>query len=367
MTRERTDPEPRLLLYRKRGIWYVRATWPDGTRTAASLGVRDRAVAEERLSTYSREVLPLLVQEYATAQAAADPDPHTDPGPRLREVLDYYLDVTLPNKGSSERTINGLRTKLYDFQSFCATRHVGRVSQVSRRLIDEYAAALHQRGLSPKTVGNYLAAVRAAFNAAEEGERIAAPPVRRIPLPRAPEPEIYPLTLDQLRRVVETIRARDPRIADAIEWIALTGNRPSDTVSLLWRHVRLGDRIVERTQVKSKRLAQYQISAAAAAVIARRPRISDFVFCEPDGSQMTVHVLYRRFTRAVRHAALGRTVNPKDLRHTFGSLMANGTPPCPLPVLQVLMGHASIQTTMRYVHAGDAYVYVDALGDALGR
>ena len=38
------------------------------------------------------------------------------------------------------------------------------------------------------------------------------------------------------------------------------------------------------------------------------------------------------------------------LRHTFGTVMARRVP---LPVLQKLMGHADVQTTMRYVDVNE--------------
>lgn len=48
--------------------------------------------------------------------------------------------------------------------------------------------------------------------------------------------------------------------------------------------------------------------------------------------------------------SLGRAKPLRCLRHTFGTEMAKKVP---LPVLCELMGHADIETTMRYVDVGE--------------
>ena len=65
---------------------------------------------------------------------------------------------------------------------------------------------------------------------------------------------------------------------------------------------------------------------------------------------------YQALQKAVRaiYKRAGIAQPPKllhCLRHTFGTEMARRVP---LPVLRELMGHADIETTMRYVDVADA-------------
>jgi len=56
------------------------------------------------------------------------------------------------------------------------------------------------------------------------------------------------------------------------------------------------------------------------------------------------------------------------LRHSFGTRLANSNPPTPLKVIQELMGHQSIETTLRYVHTteGQKRDAIAGLGNANG-
>ena len=58
----------------------------------------------------------------------------------------------------------------------------------------------------------------------------------------------------------------------------------------------------------------------------------------------TVHAIYDRAGVARPPKAL------HCLRHTFGTVMARKVP---LPVLQKLMGHSDVQTTLRYVDVNE--------------
>lgn len=84
-----------------------------------------------------------------------------------------------------------------------------------------------------------------------------------------------------------------------------------------------------------------------AALKAMRHLKGDLVFCNPDGSPMTVWQLHERLRGARRRAGL-RKVRWHDLRHSFGSQFAIAG--VPVPQAQKWMGHKSIQTTMRYAH-----------------
>ena len=59
-----------------------------------------------------------------------------------------------------------------------------------------------------------------------------------------------------------------------------------------------------------------------------------------------------------RDRGTGKDLVFHDLRHTFGTMAVEKFP---LPTVQAWMGHADIQTTMRYVHHRDRGDEADAL------
>jgi integrase len=72
----------------------------------------------------------------------------------------------------------------------------------------------------------------------------------------------------------------------------------------------------------------------------------DLVFCHPEtGNPCDASKLRRRFKKAVRSASV-REVRFHDLRHSYGTAMAAAG--APLRSLMEWMGHADLQTTLRY-------------------
>jgi integrase len=86
----------------------------------------------------------------------------------------------------------------------------------------------------------------------------------------------------------------------------------------------------------------------------------DLVFAEADGAWLNDDRLRRRYETALRSAGL-RRLRFHDLRHTFGSLAITRAD---IVEVQAWMGHADIQTTMRYLHYRDRGQATERLADA---
>lgn len=341
-------------------VYHANFTLPSGRRMRPRLGTTDRDEAEAILEQFVDHDLPGIVAADLAELEAAAPAPPGSPGPRLTDLVDHYLTVVMPNRRAVPRSIDKARYELRAFTDWCASQRIGRLQQLNRLVLDRYAATLQHR--HPKTARNYLATVRAMLNAAEASELIDRNPVRVMPLPKVPEVAIEPLTASEIAQVLRICQT-DPTL-DGARWIALTGQRPSDTVTLRVASIDLERGIVSRGQTKTKRLAQFPICPPALELVRNRIRdgrlrAQDLVF-HHHGHPLSTQRLYDRFQAAMRRAAFPRQVNFKLLRHSFAYALANATPPCPLPQLQVLMGHADIKMTMRYVRPGDPAPYLQA-------
>ena len=88
------------------------------------------------------------------------------------------------------------------------------------------------------------------------------------------------------------------------------------------------------------------------------------VFCSPIGGVLDEGQIRDTFYAALARAGIdrdrgtGKDLVFHDLRHTFGTMAVEKFP---LPTVQAWMGHADIQTTMRYVHHRDRGDEADVL------
>ncbi len=91
----------------------------------------------------------------------------------------------------------------------------------------------------------------------------------------------------------------------------------------------------------------------------------DLVFVAETGSYLDGSALRRRYAAALRRAGL-RSLRFHDLRHVFGTRMIAKAD---IRRVQEWMGHADIQTTMRYLHyaprGDDAQLVADAFDFAV--
>jgi len=84
-----------------------------------------------------------------------------------------------------------------------------------------------------------------------------------------------------------------------------------------------------------------------AALKKHRHLRGEYIFCKEDGSMFTKNESKHPLWRACKRAGL-RSIGWHALRHTFASHLAmRGVP---LKAIQELLGHSTIEMTMRYAH-----------------
>jgi integrase len=142
---------------------------------------------------------------------------------------------------------------------------------------------------------------------------------------------------------------------------AFTGLRRGELLALRWRDIDFSGSIVRvrasyaaraLTTPKSGKVRSVPLApevAKALAKLASRPYFTgedDLVFPGEVGDYLDGSALRRRYQAALRSASL-RPLRFHDLRHTFGTRMIAKAD---IRRVQEWMGHADIQTTMRYLH-----------------
>jgi integrase len=137
-----------------------------------------------------------------------------------------------------------------------------------------------------------------------------------------------------------------------------TGLRVGELFGLKWDDLDLvaGRLMVRRTLwhqleciPKGGRVREVPLSNEAIAVLRDHRHLKGpYVFCEPDGTRLTHSRVKDVAPRTCQRAGLPKRLTTHDLRHTFAShLVMRGVA---LKAVQELLGHATIDMTMRYVH-----------------
>jgi len=227
-----------------------------------------------------------------------------------------------------------------------------RLDEVAPRQIEEYKGLMLKEGLSPKTVNNHLVVLRRMLAVAEEWELIDHVP--KFKWLKVPEAEFDFLSFEESERLLSAGQGEwSTMIAVAMK----AGLRQGEILALRWRDV---DWVAEKINVRQSvvrgivgapkgwRSREVPLSPELlSALKGHRHLRGELVFCDEDGHMRTKNECRRPLYDTCKRAGL-REIGWHVLRHSFASqLVMRGVP---LRVVQDLLGHRDIKTTMRYAH-----------------
>ena len=216
-----------------------------------------------------------------------------------------------------------------------------------QRLGEALRGAL-EHGLPPAQNRKAAAERRLATRRAERTAAYAALPARerrKQPQPRKPYKPAKPKLIPS-----------NPFAIAAIRFLALTGWREQEVLSLRWDAVDMESGRVNLKDTKTRQ-SYRTLSAPAVAVLAElseRPRPAGSPFAFPGHSARQPLTDIKHVWESVREAAGLTDVRLHDLRHNFASYGASAL--YNLPVISKLLGHKDLASTQRYAHLTDAAV-----------
>ncbi len=321
------------------------------------LGLPDtRAGAEHAERLHIERVLK-------TGEVTQTPSPPKEV-PRLRDFVELYLDASrLQNKPSSVAA-----------KEWTLRRHlvpaIGdlRLEQVTYAVVEDLKIELARKRarnwdksditdpptLSAKSINNILTILRRMLVIARKRGLIAVVP--EIDWLKVPPQEFDFLDFEEADRLLGAV---DEEWRTMVLVALRTGMRMGELIALRWQDVDLvAGRITVRQNAVKGRIGTPKSGKAReialsndtrAALKSHRHLRGPFVFCTMDGVMLKYTELRHPLWRACRKAGL-RPVQWHALRHSFAShLVMRGVP---LKAVQELLGHSTIQMTMRYAHLG---------------
>jgi integrase len=228
------------------------------------------------------------------------------------------------------------------------------LDEIGARDIEALKARMLDAELKPKTVNNTLTILGKLLSYAVEVGAIERAPKAK--LLRVPPQKFDFLDFAEYTRLSDAARP-EPEWYAAVVVGAEAGLRRGEILALQWEDVDLVARTLtvrhseylgKLVSPKGNKHRTIPLTARLAAGLkAIRHLRGPFVFCDADGEMLTREVMRWNLPRLCRKAGL-RPVGWHGLRHSFCSHLAmRGVPP---KAIQELAGHASLTTTMRYMH-----------------
>lgn len=146
-----------------------------------------------------------------------------------------------------------------------------------------------------------------------------------------------------------------PAAIAAARFLAVTGWRRGEALSLKWVEVDLATRTARLADTKTGR-SMRPLSLAACDVLRGLPRFGELVFPAPSGKAMSG--FRQTWLRIAAQSSLSKEVTPHTLRHSFASIAADlGFSEL---TIAALLGHAKGSVTARYAHHAGAVLLQSA-------
>jgi integrase len=359
----------RLVKRKRRDQWYVKYRLPSGKQVEKRLGPAWTERSVPPAGYYTRKIAEAELEAILTdVRRGSLPDPGDCSGKTFGDAVAEWLRFVEDEKARRSSTLRDYRNTA----NGCLTPEFGAetpLEAIGRARIDSYRRRLLAEGrLSRRTIQKQMVLLHGIFKRAKWLGWVSANPaddVERVNVQRSGEFNVL-----SAAEVGTVARKADPTFGAAILVAAFTGLRTGEVRALRWRDVNFAGSSIrvqrnkpaggEEGAPKSGKVRSVPLMDDAAReldALSRREAFvgpDDPVFCNESGEMLGEDAFRKALYSALEEAGIDRESFPArggftfhDLRHTFGTLAAQVWP---LHDVQAFMGHADIQTTMRYLH-----------------
>jgi integrase len=357
------------LVKRKRGDqWYVRYRFPSGRKVQRKLGPAWTGKGRPPAGYYTKRTAEAELHAILTdIRRGEAPDPGERSGRTFGDAVAEWLRYVEHDKARKASTLRDYRNTAYG-RLVPEFGEQTPLEQITAERIDAYRRRLLAEGeVSRRTVQKSLVLLHGILKRAKALKWIPTNPaddVERVNLTRSGEFNV--LTVEQVEAIAREARGM---FGPAILVAAYTGLRTGELRALRWRDVDFAAATIhvrrnlpaggEESAPKSGRVRSVPLiddAARALDGLSRREHFTepdDRVFAGETGGAVSEDAFRHALYEAMEAAGIDREGFPAgpfrfhDLRHTFGTLAVQVFP---LVDVQAYMGHADIQTTMRYAH-----------------
>lgn len=205
--------------------------------------------------------------------------------------------------------------------------------------------------ISPATVNRALTTLKKLFNHAEKSGYGIANPVRDVEFLNEGPGRMRVVSFEE---EIKYLANASKTLKDIAQIILDTGLRPEEVFRIRVEHLDFVAMTIFNPFGKTRAARRtVMMTAEVGAILNRRAKIAKgpFVFRSKRGGDKPIGSVRKAHDHAVEKAGIREHFRLYDLRHTFATRAVAGG--VDLPTLSAMLGHTSIQMTMRYVHPAE--------------
>jgi integrase/recombinase XerC len=287
-----------------------------------------------------------------------------------REAVDAYLKVLSHERQLSEHTVSAYRKDLTDLQTFL-TDYLGSPKWdwegVDRLSLRSFLGWCLRRGLSKRTIGRKLSAVRGFFRFLHREDQVPANPARAVRAPRTEKrlpghltrPDMEALFFLAENRAAENTLGGTRDLA-ILEILYGSGIRLSELhgVDLPDLDLRVGqvrvmgkgrkERIVPLTGKAVQAIERYEPRRRECLATAGSAPDPDAFLVNARGGRLSRRSIQRTVRACLEKVAEDQGLSVHSLRHSFATHLLDAG--ADLMAVKELLGHVSLSTTRIYTH-----------------
>lgn len=258
----------------------------------------------------------------------------------LYDATDIYLQYSETNKNSYKSDLSMTKHIKEFFKNI-------ELNSITPKTIEDFKQYLiNKYELKNSSINRHLEALSKMFNLCIANGLIENNPLKDVKKMKKDNYTVRFLTKSEEKTLFEHLPERlKPLVICALK----TGMRKGEILNLKWSNIDFNKNCIELLRTKSGKKRKIPISKILKDVFLKlkKDSKSEYVFVNPQSNE-PYNDIKKSFTTAVKAAKI-KNFRFHDLRHTFATrLIEKGVD---IVVVKELLGHASITTTMIYVHS----------------